>query len=429
MQHKHTSPVEAKNETQCAAVVTLIHGTFARDATWTEETSPLCKALARASNGKIRVERFGWSGGFWFKDRVDSAEELRLFINRQRLQHKGIPLLIVGHSHGGSVLAYLLKRNPDVTKTIAGAAFLATPFIDARARPDWPLVARATLVAMSMCLLVLVTSLTLFGMTKVGASDYRYLGGLIFWIWFITYIVMLVVVTLLARHLKRVSMARLADSLSCSHLPAGHYLFLRCTGDEAMSALSAAQFFSWLMSLIISSIVRLGSPLRDSRYPNVSVFFLLVTLALVPWGGIIPMLVSNKYLEATDSVGPMWWITEMLAALVSFGWLIGPVATCGAVLFLVALMFSILWVLCSCVCCLGHISFGRFSFGTTMFIDLAVDAVPVGEHELIRLPWSDVPSGSLFHSSPYQSTLAIETLVNWVKSVLPDSVPLWDDSP
>jgi hypothetical protein len=40
------------------AVITLIHGTFARDAEWTGETSSFCKALADFFWGKGRLNDF-----------------------------------------------------------------------------------------------------------------------------------------------------------------------------------------------------------------------------------------------------------------------------------------------------------------------------------------------------------------------------------
>ena len=43
--------------------------------------------------------------------------------------HPRSPHFLIGHSHGGSIIAYWIKQAPRNAERIAGAAFLSTPFV------------------------------------------------------------------------------------------------------------------------------------------------------------------------------------------------------------------------------------------------------------------------------------------------------------
>jgi hypothetical protein len=112
-------------------VVTLIHGTFARDAPWTKEESELCKAVNGAFQGRVEFRRFCWSGGNTLDARRAAAADLRTQLRKDKVppaRH-----FVVAHSHGGNIALYAL-RDPEVRKRIAGVATLATPFLIARKR-------------------------------------------------------------------------------------------------------------------------------------------------------------------------------------------------------------------------------------------------------------------------------------------------------
>jgi len=221
--------------------------------------------------------------------------------------------------------------------------------------------------------------------------------------------------------LGRYNVAQLAESISCSLLPPGRYFFLRTTGDEAASALGAAQFSSWLMARLISAIVRPLGTFRDSP------FAMVMAALLVPWGGIIPMitLVDVYYAKARGPIDVAWWATEIAHTVASFytpAWWLGLMVSAGVCLFAAAVVYCILWIVCCLGCWFTHLSFGRSAFATALFIDLAVDAVPLGEHVLMRAPWSGLPSDGLLHSSPHQSVLGLDALSNWAGSIVRDGV-------
>lgn len=109
-------------------VVTLVHGTFAPDAPWTEPGSELCRELRDALGSGVVLERFRWSGKNTHGARQAAATELRALLSRQADQYPDARLCIVAHSHGGNVALYAL-RDERVGARVQGVVCLATPFI------------------------------------------------------------------------------------------------------------------------------------------------------------------------------------------------------------------------------------------------------------------------------------------------------------
>ena len=393
------------------AIITLVHGTFARDASWTLETSDLCKSLAARRN--IQTARFTWSGRNRFGDRQKAAQELAFFLRQQREGGHGVPQIVVGHSHGGSVLAYLLARDQEVAETISGAAFLATPFVDARARADWPVVASITLIAALFCVSAALAATLLSVVIVYGPRglDVPLLSVPALFAHAISVFAIPAIALLVTPKAigQRYNVERVADSISTSHLPPGRYLFIRATGDEAASALGTAQFASWLMTGLVSRITRPLSRLLRHRF---ALFFFML---LAPWGGMIPTL---AYFDNVDWTAPLAEFVNLAATERSVaGWWVAGIAISGCFMFLISLAFSVFWIGCCLVCWLAHVSFGRASFSTALFIDLAADALPLGPHTLFRVPWSPAAARRLSHSAPYERAGA-DILNDWIESLL-----------
>jgi len=113
--------------------VTLVHGTFARDAAWTATNSAMSVALTEAG---CRVTRFEWSGrnSHWARSRA--GRQLAEHLGRQVESDPDARQWIVAHSHGGNVA---LRAAEEIRRSRGGrprvtTVSLATPFIHARAR-------------------------------------------------------------------------------------------------------------------------------------------------------------------------------------------------------------------------------------------------------------------------------------------------------
>lgn len=119
-------------------VVTLIHGTWATNAPWTEHDSDLCKAIEGAFPGRVEFRTpFRWSGWNQIGARQEAALQLRETLAAGPPPDPGVRHFLVAHSHAGNLALYAL-RDPDVRKRITGLATLATPFLIAGRRDLGP---------------------------------------------------------------------------------------------------------------------------------------------------------------------------------------------------------------------------------------------------------------------------------------------------
>mgnify|MGYP001260871740 CR=1 FL=1 len=142
-------------------VVILIHGTFAKPATWVRDDSTLAKAIAsRLPTHKIKP--FRWSGRNTYGARIAAGKELAGLIDQWVTNLPlGAGLHLIGHSHGGNVALYAqaISRN---NKKIKSIACLGTPFlhIEAHQIDDsvrlWVIVACLVIALMSVPVLIKV---------------------------------------------------------------------------------------------------------------------------------------------------------------------------------------------------------------------------------------------------------------------------------
>ncbi len=113
-------------------VVTLVHGTFARHASWTKETSQLSRALKRSG---VEVEVFPWSGKNSHHGRRLAGHELSVHLREQAHRRAGYLQVVIAHSHGGNVALYAVKELGlgGIGESIR-VITLATPFLHIRKR-------------------------------------------------------------------------------------------------------------------------------------------------------------------------------------------------------------------------------------------------------------------------------------------------------
>src|SRR3954468_6058246 len=100
-------------------VITLVHGTWSRDAPWTRDVSPLCCHLRDALPAPIHFERFNWSGRNSFSARQKASEHLQAHLRRLFEKWPTAKHFVIAHSHGGNVVFYAI-RDSDVASRLAG---------------------------------------------------------------------------------------------------------------------------------------------------------------------------------------------------------------------------------------------------------------------------------------------------------------------
>lgn len=116
----------------CDAVITLVHGTFAPHAPWTQKGSSFRDALGQSSN-RLVVEPFTWGvGANNIVRRTEAAVRLRAHLERVHKKYLGAPQFVIAHSHGGNVA--LLANAAGPPASLSGIACLSTPFIVTRSR-------------------------------------------------------------------------------------------------------------------------------------------------------------------------------------------------------------------------------------------------------------------------------------------------------
>jgi hypothetical protein len=115
-------------------VITLIHGTFAGNASWMRSRSLFRAQLRTEIPDPIVFKVFKW-GYFNNSPRARSraTSDLQKRLKRTLLAHPDAIHVVIGHSHGGNVALQALK-DPILSARIAAVVCLATPFIAARPR-------------------------------------------------------------------------------------------------------------------------------------------------------------------------------------------------------------------------------------------------------------------------------------------------------
>lgn len=121
--------------------VTLIHGTWGRDAPFTRSGSPLRQAitdLLEPRNGfsnkdflRIAFLEFNWRGANGNHSRWTASTELAKFLRKAIGTYPDHRHILIAHSHGGNVALHALK-DERLSSRIAGVITVGTPFLIAQ---------------------------------------------------------------------------------------------------------------------------------------------------------------------------------------------------------------------------------------------------------------------------------------------------------
>ena len=219
----------------------LVHGTFANAADW----PALQSALTNEVNPSIRPVRFvqiSWTGKNRARARQSAADTICLAVNEIRARSISETIFIIGHSHGGSAIAYFLKAYPEVAKTITGCAFLSTPFVAMRPR------VQAIPICYSICLAICGFILSFIAQALLNAV--KFLEAISPFLPVGIYFGLIALVAIIIMSSRKIAARRAPEYIEKSiseqtaDLPDGNYLFMRASGDEAAIALSATQFIA-----------------------------------------------------------------------------------------------------------------------------------------------------------------------------------------
>lgn len=418
-------------------VVTLVHGTWARNAPWIRPDSAFLRHFV-TSLPNVHVEPFLWSGSNSHRARCQAAIELRRHIAICVQKYPAQDHFIVAHSHGGNVALYAL-RDSQTAVHVRGVACLSTPFLHCRRRNFGPagLTPILSLAVVSWYLLsfIGVRTLThsiqfppLLGFMQGFLDEWQ---GSLF----------LASVFALALYKPLKSLAELSmrcfirhiigvykdcpmseavlHSFRVSSLRPDSVLVIRAAGDEASAALAISHLPSIILSALsraINSIAKLGFWLMDlnDRLPRVTrIKYLLLSWSL---GGLLGYI-SFYFHEHRDV--PYGTYGKLLAYLslslfyigMSFihslffmtaGFVISGVV--GAVLLGLLVLVTII-----------SFPFGLDTALLSPVFEISAETSPPGRFTTVQL--SDCESNGLWHSSSHESEETSREIASWIAHV------------
>ena len=374
------------------ATFILVHGTWGKKASWPELEAGLA-ATANAANEKASFERVLWTGKNRASARQTAGELILALVTRVRSASVTEKIFIIGHSHGGSAIAYFLKSYPETAKTLSGCAFLSTPFIAIRPRQNVLQLYYVMGIFISAFVLALMLYLTIGAPKPFHHQDYVVLiygaasplVALALWLGY----------EFVARRGSGDRLQGKTIREQTADLPDGNYLFLRCSGDEAAAALSAAQFIVWTsikanaMSRLYLSEVFAGGEIRRLLWTIVLLFvFSFCSFYAIDFLKVAPLTILSA-----------------VFSILTCTFLLGVVGALSIFVSQAAMAWAFGWT--------DHLMAG-------FLVELAIEPLPFGPHSLVHIDWNS-PEENLqgfVHSWTYSHPLAINRLQNWVRGEL-----------
>lgn len=399
--------------------ITLVHGTFARDAAWTMDGSRLVHALQAELDGPVAIERCQWSGGNSAAARAAAAARLADQLRAQADRDPNERRFVVAHSHGGNVAMYAL-RDAALAAQVAGLACLATPFLVARRR-DLGSKGVTNILAAVFLTVLLVHQLLIEPRLSPWLGEYGAVAINFLMLW------TLGVALLLAYKRWDAWVERLLDSLRLAELPSPKLLLLRTTGDEASALLLFFQFVSMLAVRLFHTLQTLHARAEQrfalwSQHKLALVGMLVAGFAgsgaaVMAWLALDPSLASGTGLVALVA------ITAVHAMLLLL--LLGQ-AEAAAIFFRFAATLAVLPAALILALCMLPIDW-RVAVAN-LLVDVTAETAPPGAWTLRQfVPLaSDARGGQapgLAHSAIYEDERAIGAIVEWIRSSAPSLDP------
>ena len=393
-----------------------------------------------------------WTGNNSITHRQQAADRFSQRLLASKSEHPNDTYVAIGHSHGGSVIAYALKHEPAVSHALDGAAFLATPFIDIRPQSAWQQTVRTLCAGFTAALWVLLT-VALIDKTfmAMNVGEFADLSVVLVTLASMTLGCGLILITprvsAWSMTLLRTQVDRLVANVSTSILPDGPaYFFSRSPGDEAAGLLSVLQMLAWpfmrlqarLSSVLVGVVGSVAKLWRSGRIGrsiivaaalfvalglNITTQFYMIDRVLAAafshdeavskdisvWSSIVRTPFSDAVQFDIESF-PLWVRNVLVPALrgaMVFS-LVG-----GAVIAAAFAVFVVVVLLASISC----MAFGASLWSVGPFVELVVEPVPRGQWALHRLGWDPEGTSGLSHSSPYSSSEGLSELTEWLQGL------------
>ena len=377
------------------AVVTLVHGTWARknwhrlapDQRWPLMQAAIAKALEPES---VRIDtEFKWSGRNSVNARYEAARSFKKHVQNLDIPD-GVPFYIVAHSHGGSVAALALD-DESLRRKVTGLVCLSTPFFHVRARDSrmrnevfWPgLLTIGLLVAWLTSLHPASTVWTFAGMG---------LGAIL---------VGIVAPIVLSRFGKKVLIKMRLRALA--DVPV---LVVRAPADDTSLPLTAFQFVAWLAQWLYWFVNGTANVIRDvldigkGSPSRIRSFLCRLDCGR---GCAVGFRLDLELLsfEAAWQIGEKAWKNALSAAFVAI-W-----SSSGLAL--------LAYLLAAGVAAVTSVLVGPELAIAGLYLDASVETAPPGRCDFEQLSMSDAAPSGLQHST-HSNPAAISRVAAWLNT-------------
>lgn len=421
----------------------LVHGTWAPGAPWARRDGALASRLLQEFPG-ASVASVDWTGANTFSARMAAARQIVGCASSGGQTQR--PLILVGHSHGGSSIMYALRQEEAFAARVAGAVFLGTPFFALVPRAGYRQFFRAgVLLLLSAAFVALAFVLGYYAnprpwsVAPVREMAFLALSGVVFVGAVYVGRQLMLRTTWLDRAWEKGRDT--AEALSTVRTPPVPTLFLRTTGDEVALVLAtlqvaalASNLASGVFAAAMGLLVRAATRAWARRWSRVTFVILAMSLVIASTlcGALVALFGASAFTigDVLNPFSSLWnfepsglaVVDKPLEFLYRSALCIDLVLACVLALLSTLLVFFLVaaWTLSTAT----YFAFGKFAPIEALMLEMAAEPTPRGSHQFVHLPWEErierrrsVTFG-LRHSAPYGDAAAIDVVVQWVRASL-----------
>jgi hypothetical protein len=422
-------------------IITLIHGTWAREAPWTQEGSLLVRAL-RAADPEATIERLKWSGGNSHAARLEAAARLVHRIRGCHRRHPAAKHYVIAHSHGGNVVRYALSL-AEVSTALRGVVCLSTPFIMC-GKPEgkelWPRM--GMLLFLGYVLVKVLIGDNRIHFLGISPSLVGLLLTILLGFLMMAPILFFLLVAKLGSRTYRlwpsINKQELLDSFEGASPSPDKFLIVRPGGDEADMGLKLFQLLTWLSNRVVKRLNGLyvtGAGIIGFVFgmnPKLRVAVAVLTLAAF---SVFSRVWLRPLMKDTSDAGALllycgaatiWILLFGLGVcfwLALAGYKPERLKISEGITADMAAPYEILARICNgvlgflyfpliLVASLFTVAFGWDMPVFSLFLKFSVEPLPPGNFCVSQLKMEDAP---LSHSLPYNDPAVISGIIRWMK--------------
>jgi hypothetical protein len=403
-----------------AICVTLVHGTWARNAPWTQSDSFFCTELARRIGEPVIFRQFNWSGRNSFSGRSKAAIELLSYLREGIEQNPSSKQVIIAHSHGGNIVLYALRDDDKVRRRIHRVVCLSTPFIIALRRDfgeNINLQTRSLAMASRLIVAILICGVLPYFRRSLHANHLLACFQVFLAAFFLSTLMVFAVQDLITGFVSK-RKNRVFKELEIPRVEKTKLLVIRSTADEASLALTATQFAAWLAT---KSWKILSAPFGffDEWAARAEAWADDHMLTMLSWGMPVGFLVTGAFFVVLLRSGSTWltrgdWFWFVLGGAATVTGMcmvlsIIPGQISKILNFIAGLLLAPLYLILTIL----TVPFSPELAFALWEVQLTVESTPTGKCRVVQISCAETTG--LRHSSPYSDSRAIEEIVNWIR--------------